>query len=240
MTGATSMSRDSAPSLADIAVGVSRMLQLTLERDSNAEGYFFHILHGPFDEACYVLEDFRVAHPMRENNNQAIWHQDGKYPSDVSPCHYAFQPDEEMRASIASRPQIDKLLADRLISVFLSLSCEYAAAGTALPAGREPFRVPREYDLEIKALILLGYLDRLGELVRWNNNISSIMREIRLWDESNDLKLPEVPQVPADAQHKARNLLMQNQRIAAIKIVCDASGMTLVDAMACIKELEKI
>lgn len=153
--------------ITELAVGLARRLNEILEPAGNGDqrgpGYVWHSYTSDLENGCDVLSRLNVAHA-------------------APPCFKFFAPDR-IREALSGEISETSPSLDEVLTTYLSVVCEYGAAGSCLSSKRAPFIPQEELAREIDALVRLGYLERLGDAVLWADKIAPEMRQASLWQE---------------------------------------------------------
>lgn len=162
---------------AELAVGLSRRLAMTLE-PSDTPGYYWHYAQTPFEDGCYVLWELGAAMTLvaTRSGSQGMTRRqyvDTKHnPGGDAFAVYSFFEAPETRASVVAYGELPDALFLRLLEAYFKIACEYGPEGTQLYSGCEPFEPAVEFEQEIAALIACGYAEDCGKMIRWTDKIA--------------------------------------------------------------------
>lgn len=127
----------------------------------------------------------------------------------------------------------DALFA-RLLAAYFDNACEYGPDGTQLYSGPEPFKPAVEFEREIAALVECGYAERCGTMVKWTDKTAPGMRAEDCWvDPTPPITLPH------DVLERVNELLQDDNYIAAIAVVRDETGASLLEARTYVDNLRR-
>jgi hypothetical protein len=220
---------------AELAVGLARRLWMTLHHDATDTGFCWHMFQSTFVDGCYVLWELGVAlagtgrsdHQGMTRQQCVVYAQqhpgDRRFDLDQQSL-FKFFPAPETRAGVLAYGELPDALFERLLAAYIENACEYGPDGTQL-CSDGLFKPTAEFEREIDALVECGYAERCGAMVKWTDKIGPVMHAEGCWVD------PEPPiTLPDDALERVNELLQEDSYIAAIAVVREETGASLLEA----------
>jgi hypothetical protein len=230
---------------AELAVGVARRLWMTLHYDATDAGFCWHMFQSTFVEGCYVLWELGVALAgTGRSDDQGMTRQQcvayaKQHPGDKrfdldQQSLFKFLPAPETRAGVLAYGELPDALFDRLLAAYIANACEYGPDGTQLCSDQGLFKPTVEFEHEIGALVACGYAERYGAMVKWTDKIAPVMCPEGFWvDPTPPIALPH------DALERVNELLQDGNPIAAIAVVREEAGASLLEAKTYVDSLRR-
>jgi hypothetical protein len=130
--------------------------------------------------------------------------------------------------------ELPDALFDRLLAAYIANACEYGPDGTQLCSDQGLFKPTVEFEHEIGALVACGYAERYGAMVKWTDKIAPVMCPEGFWvDPTPPIALPH------DALERVNELLQDGNPIAAIAVVREEAGASLLEAKTYVDSLRR-
>lgn len=210
---------------------------MTLHYDATDTGFCGHMFQTTFVDGCYVLWELGVAlaGTSRSDDDQGMTRQQciacaEQYPDDKrfdldQQSLFKFFPPAETRAGVLAYDELPDALFERLLASYLENACEYGPAGTQLDSGEGLFKPTAEFEREIDAFVACGYAERHGAMVKWTDKIAPAMY-------GEDCQVDPGPPITlsGDALEHVNELLRDGNPIAAIAVVREETGASLLEA----------
>jgi hypothetical protein len=221
---------------AELAVGLARRLWMTLGPDATDAGFCWHHFQNPFVDGCHVLWELGVALADTEGAIEGMtWQQYAKqHPGEEGSGSFKFFPAPETRAGVLAYGELPEGLFGRLLAAYVGNACIYGPVGSQLCSDQEPFKPAVEFEREISALVEGGYADRCGDMVTWTGKIASVMRAEHCWDDT-----PQIEALPHDVLERVNKLVHDCSPIAAIALVREETGASIVECKAYVDDLAR-
>jgi hypothetical protein len=230
---------------AELAVDLARRLSMTLHYDATDAGFCWHMFQSTFVEGCYVLWELGVALAgTGRGDDQGMTRQQcivyaKQHPGDKrfdldQQSLFKFFPASETRAGVLAYGELPDALFQRLLAAYFENACEYGPDGTQLCSGQGLFRPTVEFDREIDALVECGYAERCGAMVKWTDQAASVTR-------AEDCSIDPTPPItlPHDVLERVNELLQDDNYIAAIAVVREETGASLLDSRTYVDGLRR-
>lgn len=168
MTAEKSMGLPERDAAVVVAAGLSRrLLDLSISDESHAGAENrFTGFQSTSKTACRLLERLDLAELCQDDG-----------------CSYTLCPPAEVLKLRSASGQNLALVLAELLEAYLDLACSLGPAKDLLPTTRSAFKGPRSSRLELTALTRLGYLEMVGESVRWTDKVQAMMQKLGFWDE---------------------------------------------------------
>jgi hypothetical protein len=222
---------------AELAVGLARRLWMTLHYDATDAGFCWHMFQSTFVEGCYALWELGVALASTgERDDPGMTRQQcvayaRQHPGDKrfdldQQCLFKFFPAPETRAGVLAYGELPAALFGRLLAAYVDNACHYGPdEETLLYSGPEPFKPTVEFEDEIAALVACGYAERCGAMVKWTDKIASVLCP-------EGFRVDPTPPItlPHDVRERLNELLQDGNYIAAIAVVREEAGASLLEA----------
>src|SRR5215475_10052664 len=222
---------------AELAVGLARRLWMTLHHDATDAGFCWHMFQSTFVDGCYVLWELGVALAGTDRSDdqgmtrqQCVVHAkqhpgDKRFDLDQQSL-FKFFPAPETRAGVLAYGELPDALFGRLFEAYFDNACNYGPDETRLlHSGPGLFKPTVEFEREIDALIECGYAERCGGMVKWTDKTAPGTRTEDSWvDPTPPITLPH------DALERVNELLQDDNYIAAIAVVREEAGASLLEA----------
>jgi hypothetical protein len=224
---------------AELAVGLARRLWMTLNHDATDAGFCWPMFQSTFVDGCYVLWELGVALAGTDrSDNQGMTRQQcivyaKEHPGDErfdldQQSLFKFLPASETRAGVLACDELPDALFERLLAAYVDNACNYGPdEETVLYSGPEPFKPTVEFEREIDALVACGYAARCEGMVKWTDKIAPLM-----WAEGCWLDPTPPIALSHDVLERVNKLLQDGNPIAAIAVVREETGVSLLEAKA--------
>jgi hypothetical protein len=230
---------------AELAVGLARRLWMTLHHDATDAGFCWHMFQSTFVEGCYALWELGVAlaGTDRSDDQGMTWQQcvvyAKQYPGDErfdlnQQSLFKFFPAPETRAGVLAYCELPDALFERLLATYIDNACEYGPDGTQLCSHQGLFKSTVEFEREIAALVECGYAERCGGMVKWTDKIAPVMRSEHCWVDPR----PQIT-LPHDVLERVNELLHDGNPIAAIAVVREETGASLLECRTYVDDLRR-
>ena len=216
---------------------------MTLHHDATDAGFCWHMFQTTFVDGCYVLWELGVAlagtgrSDDRGMTRQQCVAYAKQYPGDQrfdldQQSLFKFFRASETRAAVLAYGELPDALFERLLAAYIENACEHDPDGTQLYSEQGLFKPSAEFEHEIDALIACGYAQRCGIMVKWTEKIIPAMRG------SDGRAEPRAPiTLPDDVLEHVRELLQDDNLIAAIAVVREQTGASLPEAKTYVEAL---
>ena len=230
---------------AELAVGLARRLWMTLHYDATDAGFCWHMFQSTFVEGCYALWELGVALAgTGESDDPGMTRQQcvayaKQHPGDKrfdldQQCLFKFFPAPETRAGVLGYGALPDALFERLLAAYIENACMYGPDGTQLCSDQGLFKPTIEFEGEIGALVACGYAERCGAMVKWTDKIAPVMCPEGCWvDPTPPITLPH------DVLERVNELLQDGNYIAAIAVVREEAGASLLEARTYVDGLRR-
>jgi hypothetical protein len=222
---------------AELAVGLARRLWMTLHCYATDAGFCWHMFQSTFVDGCYVLWELGVAVASIDGSDdegmtrqQCVAYAE-QHPGDKRfdldhQALFKFLPAPETRAGVLAYGELPDVLFDRLLNAYVDNACHYGPdEETLLYSGSEPFKPTVEFEREIAALVACGYAEHCGTMVKWTDKIAPVM-----WAEEGLVDPTPPATLPSDMLERVNELLQDDNYIAAIAVIREETGASLLEA----------
>jgi len=192
-----------------------------------------------FVDGCYVLWELGVALAATEGDDQGMTRQQyavyaTQHPGEENPCSLKFFPAPETRAGVLAYGELPAALFERLLAAYVGNACMYGPDGTQLCSHQGLFKPTVEFEREIGALVECGYAEHCGGMVKWTDKIAPVMRAEHCWVDPR----PQIT-LPHDVLERVNELLQDDNYIAAIAVVREETGASLLEARTYVDGLRR-
>jgi hypothetical protein len=230
---------------AELAVGLARRLWMALHYDATDAGFCGHMFQSAFVDGCYVLWELGVAlaGSDRSDDQGMTWQQcmvyakqhpgDERFDLDRQSL-FKFFPAPETRAGVLAYGELSDPLFERLLATYIGNACQYGPDGTQLCSHQGLFKPTVEFEREIAALVECGYAECCGSMVKWTDKIAPTMR-------AEHYRVDPRPQItlPHDVLDRVNELLQDGNPVAAIAVVREETGASLLECMTHVNDLRR-